>query len=515
LIISLQDYTTMPPSNNHLDEAALHEVSSLCGVDTSDVETVYDCTPFQQGIAADWGSKLDVTYAQRYVLSISSEIDVASVPGAMHEVVAHNQVLRTRIVDSQQLGLAQVVLRDDPATRTRLLHTGFDRYVEEDRGMAMGLATPLFRSAVIEDSRKMVVTIHHWIFDHSSLLAILDDVTRICRGQPPSVHAPFKQFVDYCNSIPQSEANAFWQKHFSGTPSVFPSVSVDSSVDASSRTSRQIRIPTDLGSPALLPVYLECAWALLAHAHGGGDSVAYGVIYSGRSASAAACESTLGPKVATLPTEVVIDPEDTVGELLKCRQLGRQAVQGCGAALQIGLSKLRKISESAKRASEFQTVINIIHSGSPSADNNAISIDYEDDFHRASAMTLIFMIESSTGVNSQGRAGGLEVIADFDESVVSLVAMKRLLSQLEHVLQTLARAAPHTRLGDLTLLSSRDRLEMLKWNAIKEPVSETLHEMIRKMAIAHPDDTAIDAWDGRLTYAELMTMADNLVSPSQ
>lgn len=506
----------MLPLNSSIDEVALHEISLLCGIDPSQIEDVYHCTPSQQGILAD-SDKSDATYAQRHVTSVSAELDIASLPNAINEVVARNQILRTRIVDSEQLGLVQVVLRDDPALRTRRLRTGFDQFMEEDRGASMSLATPLFRSAVIEDARKWVFTVHHAIFDHYFLVSLFDDVTSICRMQSPGVHAPYKQFVDYCSSISQAEAKQFWTQQFTGTPSVFPSVPINSIVDASSRTSRRIRTPADLASPALLPVYLECAWALLAHAYGGGDSVAYGVVYSGRNALAAwkGMETTLGPRIATLPTEVAIDPEDTVGELLKRRQLARQTYQGCGASMQIGLNQIRKVSESAKRASGFQTVINIFYTSALSSESSPIRVDHEDDVHRAFAISLTFSIESGVDAESQGRASGFQVLAEFDESLVSLTTMNRLLVQLEHILQTLARVDAHTRIGELNLLSSRDRLDTLKWNSsIVDPVNETVHAMVRKMAVAYPDDAAVDAWDGRLTYLALVTMADNLVRRS-
>lgn len=508
IIVSRPRYTDMSPFHS-VDRAALDEISLLCGVDLGQIEDVYDCTPFQLGIAAD------PAYFQRFVLSISTDMDTASLSDAMNEVVALNQILRTRIVDSQRLGLVQVVLRDDPATCTQRIKTGLDQYIEEQRSASTNLAAPLFRSTIIQDARKLVITIHHSVFDHSSLVSLIDDVTKIYHKEKPSFRAPFKQFVDYCGSVRHSEAKDFWTQQFVGIPGIFPSVPINCKIDASSRTSRRIRTPAGLASPALLPVYLECAWAILAHAYGGGESVAYGVVYSGRNASAAwkGMESTLGPTIATLPVEVAIDLEDTIGEFLKSRQLGRQAVQGCGAAMQLGLNNIRKVSESAKRASDFQTVLNFLHGPPPIPGGSPIKFDYEDDIHKAYAICLTFSIDPSANTSSQGQAGKFEVLADFDESLMSMTAMNRLLVQLEHILQSLTRAANHMRIGQLALLSSTDRLDLLKSNnSIAEPVNASLHAMVRKMAIAHPDDAAVDAWDGRLTYSELVTMADNLVS---
>lgn len=498
----------MVEPSDHVRAAVAEEVARLCGISASLVEDIYACTPFQRGIAAD-SARFDATYVQRFVLSLAPDLDAQRLCDAVSEVVALNQVLRTRLVDCQ-LGLVQVVLRDDPSARSLEVHGELDGYLEADRVKPMGLAAPLFRSAVVEseNDRKWVLTIHHCISDHTSTLSLVADVAKICQGSRASVNAPFKQFVDFCNSANESEATAFWTAQFTGHPSIYPSAPLNRTTDASSRTSRTIRPPPSLASLALLPVYLECAWALLAHAHGGGDSVAFGVVYSGRNASAGreGMETTLGPTIATIPVEVSLDPIETVGELLKCRQLARQAVQGCGAAMQSGLSRIRKVSESARKAAEFQTILNIRHTATSSADSGAVTFDYEADVHRGYAITLTCTI----GANA---ADCVELLAEFDESIVSMTLMNRLLAQMDHTLHTLARAASPTKIGDLTLLGSRDRLETLRWNnAIVEPVDDTLHALVRRMAIAQPKDVAVDAWDGTLTYCELMTLADGLVS---
>lgn len=498
----------MTALSGHVDDAVLAEVSQLCGISASQIEEIYACTPFQMGIAADSGM-FDATYVQRFVLSLAPNLDAQRLCDAVSEVLALNQVLRTRVVDCQ-LGLVQIVLRDDQSARTLRVGGELDEYLEVDRTKPMGLAAPLFRSAVIESEgeRKWVLTIHHCISDHTSALSLVADVANICQGKPVSAHAPFKHFVNFCNSVNESEANAFWTAQFKGAPSIYPSVPFNRGIDASSRSIRPIRLPANLASPALLPVYLECAWALLQQAYCGGDSVAYGVVYSGRNASAdwEGTETTLGPTIATIPVEVSLDPAETVGELLKRRQLGRQAVQACGAAIQMGLVRIRKVSESAKRAAEFQTLLNIRHTDASSADSGAISFDHEADVHRGYAITLTCTIGTEA-------ADCMQLLAEFDESHVSLPVMNRLLVQMEHTLQALTRAAAHTKVGDLPLLSSRDRLETLKWNnTVMEPIDETLHALVRRMASAQPEDVAVDAWDGSLTYFELVTIADGLVS---
>ncbi|PWY66710.1 acetyl-CoA synthetase-like protein [Aspergillus heteromorphus CBS 117.55] len=71
--------------------------------------------------------------------------------------------------------------------------------------------------------------------------------------------------------------------------------------------------------------------------------------------------------------------------------------------------------------------------------------------------------------------------------------------------------APHTPIGSLDLFgpSSRERIE--EWNAAVPPtVGACLHEQIDETARWRPAQTALECWDGSVTYAELADYSSRL-----
>ncbi|KAF2167651.1 hypothetical protein M409DRAFT_65791 [Zasmidium cellare ATCC 36951] len=482
-----------------LDCTTLQEIASLCSIPREHIEDVYRCTPFQMGIAAD-SNKRDATYVQRFVLSLKAGLDIDRLCHAVREVIALNAALRTRIVDCD-LGIVQVVLKDETSTDTQQTNLSLEQYLGLDRSRPMGLGMPLVRSAITKGGEKWVLTMHHSISDHTSALALIADVAQICQGQCPRPRAPFKDFVVHVNSIEESKARNFWAAQFTSSPSIFPEVAKSHTVDANNHINRKIRIPRQQVVLSLLPAYVECAWALTAHVYQRGDSVAYGTVYSGRPPSLGGLETTSGPTIATVPVQVAVDGSDSVEDMVRKRQQARRKIQASGAFLQFGMANIRKASDAARKAAEFQTLLNIRHTAESSSNSAMIRFDGEDDVHRAFALCLTCTIGDDEIV----------VDAEFDDIVMSSATIGRVLTQLEHILRTLAKAGPKSRVGDIVLLSAHDRLQTLRWNAaVAEPMEECLHDMVGRTVLAQPDEVAIDAWDGKMVYHELHAQSRRL-----
>ncbi|KAK4196677.1 hypothetical protein QBC40DRAFT_286889 [Triangularia verruculosa] len=93
----------------------------------------------------------------------------------------------------------------------------------------------------------------------------------------------------------------------------------------------------------------------------------------------------------------------------------------------------------------------------------------------------------------------------------------RFLSQLAHTTQQLLSAALYrtgsSLLRDLNLLCNLDRQDLTRWNGpIPTTISSTVHETIHQRVVETPDATAVDSWDGSLSYAELDTLSSQVCS---
>ncbi|PYH89477.1 acetyl-CoA synthetase-like protein [Aspergillus ellipticus CBS 707.79] len=74
-------------------------------------------------------------------------------------------------------------------------------------------------------------------------------------------------------------------------------------------------------------------------------------------------------------------------------------------------------------------------------------------------------------------------------------------------------AAPHTALGELDLFGPSSWEKFQEWNASVPPTVEAcLHEQIDAAAESRPDQTALECWDGCVSYSELVDYTARLGS---
>lgn len=479
-----------------LDETTLAEIASACRVPADLIEDVYTCTPLQEGTMAESAVRPRASLFQ-FILTLALSVDLDRFCTALQRVVSLNAILRTRIVDCHR-GLVQVVTSEAHCTQRR--SGDVEKYLRKDKACPPDLGMPLFRSAIT--GRKLVLTMHHAIMDHTSIAPFVRDVVAIYRGHVPDTHAPFKDFVSHCVDIDESAAKAFWAVRFKGVPSVFPKVAPGHVALATQTVTRKITL-SQVGVQvplAHVPSFLEAAWALTAATYTRSESVAFGLVLSGRTPALAGAETTLGPTIAIVPVQVSVQRHMTVQSILKEVNTARQQLQK-HAALHYGITRIRAVSEAAKVASGFQTLLNIRPSFSDPQELAEVSYEYMQDPRRAFGFSLACDLTDS----------GIALEAASDPAVVCESQLHRILAQFEHTLTSLLDAPSETKLGRLHLLSPGDRAEILRWNVtVPETVEMCVHDLFRIRAREQPEAPAVEAADGCATYGELDQLSDRL-----
>nr|XP_036580422.1 non-ribosomal peptide synthetase [Colletotrichum truncatum]KAF6788334.1 non-ribosomal peptide synthetase [Colletotrichum truncatum] len=100
-------------------------------------------------------------------------------------------------------------------------------------------------------------------------------------------------------------------------------------------------------------------------------------------------------------------------------------------------------------------------------------------------------------------AQGILLRCEYSEAKHSNWHVKRILATILQVLECIV-SQPHTRLSDLELMNERDYQECNAWNRIvPQNVEKPVQELIAEHVHAAPLNPAVDAWDGKLSYAEL------------
>lgn len=483
-------------SKDRVDETTLKEIAEACHVPPDQIEDIYGCTPLQNSSMAESSIRTGASVFQ-FVLSLSASVDIDRFCDALSRVTALNSVLRTRLADSH-LGLVQVVTAEKHHTQRR--SGDVEQYLRDDKARPLDLGVPLFRSAIID--RKLVLTMHHAVMDHSSIPPLFRDVLCVYRGQEPQTGAPFKEFVAHCIDIDEAAAKSFWASRFKGAPSIFPKVDSGYVPLATQKVARTITSER-IGAGVLLahvPSFIEAAWALTARTYAGSDSVAFGLILSGRTSALAGVETTLGPTIAIIPMQVNIQRSTTVEAIVKEMTTSRRQLQ-THPALQYGLANIRGVSEAARIASSFQTLLNVRPTLTDPDEIEEVSYDYMEEPQGAFSLCL----------NCNLTSNGVLVEAVSDPGVVCESQLRRIVNQFEHTLQSLLDARGETKLDRLQSLNPQDRSEIFQWNkTIPETVDTCLHEIFRARAREQPEAVAVEAGDGNATYRELDELSDRL-----
>ncbi|KJZ80406.1 hypothetical protein HIM_00256 [Hirsutella minnesotensis 3608] len=112
------------------------------------------------------------------------------------------------------------------------------------------------------------------------------------------------------------------------------------------------------------------------------------------------------------------------------------------------------------------------------------------------------------------RAQELIFTAIFDEARVQRKSVRFVLSDLEHIVwQMLQAQATGLCLRDLETVGPVSQRAMRRLNRPLQPKFDCLlHHMILRHVVERPEADAVDAWDGRLTYAQLEEQSNCLAN---
>ncbi|PLB49063.1 putative aminoadipate-semialdehyde dehydrogenase [Aspergillus steynii IBT 23096] len=478
-------------SKAEVDGDTITEIARACNVSETQIEDIYSPSPLQSRL---------IVRAEVFQLALSfgPDADIDRFCKALTQVAAANPILRTRFVDSC-LGIVQVITDEEHTTQT--LSGTLDDYLNDEDSYKLGLGVPLFRSSLID--RKFVATIHHAVMDYWSVTTFFqEDVVGAYHGQAPKERPPFKDFVAHISSIDESAAQTFWGPRFKGVPALFPTVSPGYAPHAKQIGTRKIALK-GIGegvSPSHLSSFVAAAWALTTGVYTGSENVAFGLVLSGRSSTLNGLENALGPTLAEVPVQVNLPRNLTVEKLIKDRATTLRQLQ-THHTLQYGIKSIGSLSDAAHIASGFHALLNI----RPPLPIATEATDVQ--FERLLWPQGSFSLELVCSLYDDG----ILVEPRNDPDVLDERQLDRVLNQFEHTLQLLTEVPLHTKLGQLQLLNSHDRAEILEWNTnIPEPIEKCVHDVFSAQARAHPEDVAVEASDGSLCYGELDELSDRL-----
>ena len=482
----------------------IREAALLCQVEENLIEDIYPCTPLQAGLLV-LSEKTPGTYILNFTYRLSPATDLIRLKRAWQTVLSQNPILRTRIVQTKQSPLLQVVVKDELDWMETQTSTGLPS--SPSSGVAMGLGMPLAKFRIVRDTKsdhlRLTWTIHHALIDGWSLPLVADSVKQAYLGETMGLRPAFSEFVKHISNLDIASCEEFWRSRLEGTE--LPTFPVLPTAKHQPQTTSAFRYQVDLPQKPTrgitVATTIRAAWSLVIARYSDSNDVVFGHTISGRDAELADIHSMIGPTITTVPVRVRIDGGQLIADYLDRSQ---KEIADLVPFAHLGLARISRLSRDAEAGCAFRNLL-IIHPLPTVSGTVESRLMVQESESTTEILDYGLLVECTLGTNS------LQLCARYDAAVIDALQIERLMEQFEHVILQLGLATQFTRVADIDVVSPMDMAEVRHWN---QEMPEACHARLMDLILPHmtrePHQAAVCAWDGDLTRAELFHLSARL-----
>lgn len=461
---------------------------------------------------------------------ISGVIDVGRLEDALGHIVERHEALRTAIVEHEGEPMAEVAApygvtvavedlrqsdpagREDECRRMRLEEAA--RPIDSSTGRLVRASWV----ALDERSSELLVTVHHAGFDGWSTALLVSELAAELSGRPPAV-APRVQPRDHLawrsqvlDGGPRDELMGYWRSHLDGADLVLGLPTDHARPAGLSFSGARLSRPLDADLISALEelgraegsslfVTVLCGLAVLIGRLTGRDDLVLGTQAADRARPEV--EGSIGAYINTLPVRLDVGGDPTFRQLL-----ARTRRVALGALAHQDLSYIEMIrglrtGRSLEHAALVQVILAVQNYAIPRAELPDLRIDYlEEVDNGTSKVDLTVFLEFTRD--------GPSLSVEYSTDLFEATTIGRWLDLLEGILRVAVADAdlPVSALSEPASEAAR----VASWNDTARPFSPAaLHELVRDVALAHPDRVAATAPGGAsLTYGQLLDDAHRL-----
>ena len=349
-----QHESTLPNGHSYelsiLPFEVVKEVQKLCSTLEDSIDGMLPCTPLQEAMLSASARKTQNAYCNSTILDVNG--DLLRLKQSWSRMMSRHPILRTTFVttDAPAYPYVQVVLKgmalpwhqhelDSSANPSSM-----ENFLVDDRSNIVDRSNP-FRidTYTIGSSVKLVLHMHHAIYDGISMSRLLEEVELDYRGinLPPAISSD--QFLLECQKYSGDDAMTFWSTQLHGfRPKPFPRevlkensgeltvkrVLPASYAELESFCTRYAHSQLAIFQTALAKVLSRCQ---------GVEDICFGNVVSGRTVLVESVERLVAPCFNTIP--VRIDLAKTHNNVELVAKLNQSNID----ALSYQLTPLRRI----------------------------------------------------------------------------------------------------------------------------------------------------------------------------
>ncbi|KAL3466107.1 hypothetical protein BJX64DRAFT_284685 [Aspergillus heterothallicus] len=521
---SAQPSTTSKPPAFDISSDVLAKLESdilpTRGVDLSSVESIYYCSPIQQGILISQ-IKDSSTYQVRQAGEIksvdSSRVDISRVIKAWEAVVQRHSILRTFFVPSpsgEELFYQVVLKKYTPETVVRASSDveDFLTFFTESERPHYGPAQPPYRLTLSQTQNGRVfaqVDVNHVLMDASSMDLILNDLLLAYDNSLSTSPAPsYGTYVSFIQQTSADDSLSYWTKRLANAEPTYLSSAQGlktekptlSSVSSEVDNVQSLHKFRDTHGVTLANI-AQLAWAVVLSRYIGSQDITFGYLSNGRDAPIAGIHEMVGPMINLMVTRV---------------QLATATMTVAEAARKVQDDFLDSFAHQRASLGDIQHALR-----APDRGLFNTTMIYKPKPIMSAQDKRSLTIESLAGEDPTEYDVQVKIVTD--EKSISLdleyattfldkASAQGLLESLKCALASIA-ANPQAEIGDLDVIPAADIESLHRWNfAVDKTIPGTVHDKIHQRALSQPNAQAVCGWDGELTYAQLTDLSNRLAN---
>ncbi|CAI7665164.1 unnamed protein product [Penicillium glandicola] len=309
------------------------------------VSDIVPCSHIQQAMILET-VRDNKAYCNWIELEFEPSVSLTSVKNAFGQLLDHNEILRS--------GFVEIGLKDHSygcfTWNTLGEHVSVQQKLDYDLGLSAGhdVLNP-FRVQIKEgkDHIRVLVHIHHALYDGWSWQLMLKDLRSILSGEEPTSKPPYNVvanfFIEHKLNKSATESSAYWREQLQGLyPATFPTF--HGNADIAHLTEKATRV-LDISVSKLNEVsqhlrvgrqtIFQAAFCYILSSYIGTGDVTFGTVFSGRTLPLKGIETILGPCIRTLPTRMNLDKmQDVTDLLLAIQNMNRKSLEHGSLPLQ-------------------------------------------------------------------------------------------------------------------------------------------------------------------------------------
>ncbi|KAL7785912.1 putative non-ribosomal peptide synthetase [Trichoderma ceciliae] len=345
------------PAQNESRLVDIHLMDSLTSITESNaglqkdselVEDVLLCSPLQVAMLSETAQHPEA-YWNEINLEANHGISVTAIEDAIRLLAQQRDILRAGFIHWRG-GFVSPIFKSLRPNQIHLVGEFYRPKLSGDEELLRPLQIQI-REARSDMGPRILIHIHHAIYDGWSMDIILSDLSDLLCEKPLSRRPQYSNLLTYFHNIPRDQldgARLFWAEYLldwnkasrpklSARPAELDEIlSVKEQFDISPEVTKKVFTNTGYGAQ----VYFQAALALIWGSIVGTSDVLLGSVTSGRTVPVEGIEEILGPTIASLPLRVDIDQLATMSEVLRnVNESNRKIMEHCV----LSLSEIKKL----------------------------------------------------------------------------------------------------------------------------------------------------------------------------